>query len=136
MCVLCLASFVVLCDDNVVVVPCCFSCHVTIIVLLNINTNCFFFFFWVRGMVQRMMLFQKTYFLKFLKKVFYFFFQNFKLKWVYKFIVSNMVLSFESSQKEKSTQHAKGFAAFKFTRKVLLRTCAAKRKKKGTSVQG
>ena len=75
MCVLCLASFVVLCDNNVVVVPCCFSCHVTIIVLLNINTNCFFFFFWERGMVQRMMLFQKTYFLKFLKKGFYFFFK-------------------------------------------------------------
>ena len=33
-----------------------------------------------------------------------------------------MVLSFKSSQKEKSTQHAKGFAAFKFTRKVLLCT--------------
>ena len=122
MCVLCLASFVVLCDNNVVVVP-CFSCHVTIIVLLNINTNCFFFFLRKRN-GPKDDAFSKNIF----SKIFIYFFQNFKLKCVYKFIVSNMVLSFESSQKEKSTQHAKGFAAFKFMRKVLLRTCAAKRK--------
>ena len=72
--------------------------------------------------------FSKNIFSKIFKKSILFFFQNFKLKCVYKFIVSNMVLGFESSQKEKSTQHAKGFAAFKFTRKVLLRTCATKRK--------
>ena len=124
MCVLCLASFVVLCDNNVVVVPCCFSCHVTIIVLLNF----FFFFFLRKRKGPKDDAFSKNIFSKIFKKSILFFFQNFKLKWVYKFIVSNMVLSFESSQKEKSTQHAKGFAAFKFTRKVLLRTCAAKRK--------